>query len=96
MNTRLQESTNNGVTWTDIDGCRLFEGTSSPENDYDFIPCTHTFIIDSWTGSKKLRLAGRSKDTDSEYMINQMYVGGSSTGYSSCPSVSVYSVMKAE
>ena len=25
-NTRLQESTNSGVTWSDIDGCKLFEG----------------------------------------------------------------------
>ena len=96
MNTRLQESTNNGVSWSDIDGCKLFEGTSSPVNDYDFIPCTHTFIIPAWSGSKKLRLAGRSKDTDSEYMINQLYVNGNYSGNSSCPSVSVYSLMKEE
>tara|TARA_Y100001972_G_scaffold82057_1_gene99822 strand:+ start:244 stop:735 length:492 start_codon:yes stop_codon:yes gene_type:complete len=96
MNTRLQESTDNGVTWSDIDGCKLFEGTSSPIYDYDFIPCTHTFMIGSWSGTRKLRLAGRSKDTDSEYQINQLYIGGSYVGNSACPSVSVFSLMKAE
>ena len=94
FNTRLQESTNGGVSWTDIDGCKLFNGTSSPINDYDQISFSHCFIIASWSGSKKLRLAGRSKDTNTEYTVNR-YMKWPSFG-NSCPFVSVYSLMKAE
>ena len=97
MNTRLQESTNNGLSWSDIDGCKLFEGTSGPYTDWDNISCSYCFIIPSWTGSRKLRIAGRSKDTSSEYTVC-IYGAQFISGYwqDANPFVSVYSLMKAE
>ena len=99
-NTRLQESTDNGVSWSDIDGCKLFEGSQSNIVDYVFFHNSYTFILSSWTGSRKLRLVSRSKDTDSEYSVNQLrqdgaYVGGLSAGSSGAvTAVSIYSVME--
>ena len=45
MNTRLQESTDSGVSWSDIDGSKLFEGSSSPINDYDFTALSYTCLL---------------------------------------------------
>jgi len=91
QNTRLQESTDGGATWSDIDGCKIFESTDSASVDYDFFSLSHTFILTAWSGAKKLRLAGRSKDTSSEYTVNGTY-HSSSYQAGITPFVSVYSV----
>ena len=64
-NTRLQESTDGGSTWSDLDGFKLFEGNESGQ--YNTFITSYTFILPAYSGSKKFRLAGRSKSTSSEY-----------------------------
>ena len=94
LNTRLQESTNNGASWSDLDGCKLFEGTTGPYADWDNISYSYCFIIPAWSGSRKLRIAGRSKDSASEYSVSRCLV--SMAWQNTSPFVSVYSLMKAE
>ena len=64
-NTRLQESTDGGSTWSDLDGFKLFEGRAG--GSYNGFPTTYTFILPAYSGSKKFRLAGRAKSSNSEY-----------------------------
>ena len=49
MNTRLQYSDDNGSSWNDIDGCKLYLGTelTSGSADYDWFVFNLSFIIDS-------------------------------------------------
>ena len=92
-NTRLQESTNSGVTWSDIDGCKLFEGHSSHITHENIrTNNSYTFILDAWSGARRIRLAGRAKSTDSEYNVNTQYMDGNQQH--SAPMVSIYSVME--
>lgn len=93
MNTRLQESTDGGSSWSDIDGCRLFEGTEGP-TDYDAWFMNWIFSLAPWSGSRKLRLAGRSKNhIDNEYTINKSFDFGSNSAEDTLPMLSIYSVM---
>ena len=100
-NTRLQQSTDSGVSWSDIDGCKLFEGSQSHIIDYVFFNNAYTFSLSPWTGTRKLRLASRSKGTDSEFMVNQLrrdgsYLGGlSDGGVGAVTTISMYSVLGA-
>ena len=66
-NIRLQESTDGGTTWSDLDGFKIFEGNDSGQYN-DFSSC-YVFILPTYSGSKKFRLAGRSKDSNSDYSI---------------------------
>tara|TARA_B100000212_G_scaffold110904_2_gene82514 strand:+ start:15475 stop:15978 length:504 start_codon:yes stop_codon:yes gene_type:complete len=97
--TRLQYSTNstsytNG-TWTTISGTQMMEGENSTINDYDWHMCSFVFIIDSWSGERKIRLSGRAYDSSSEYQIGRSFntIPSSGEGNGSCPHVSIYSVM---
>jgi hypothetical protein len=89
---RVQYSSDNGVTWNTISGTELIEGTGSSEADYDWINMSYTFILDSWVGSRKIRLAGRSYSTTNEFTIGRQYYASGSEGVSACPHVSIYSV----
>ena len=90
--TRLQYSTDNGSTWTTYSGTRAFEGTFSTELDYDWMQMSYSFIIPAWTGTRKLRLAGRSYSTASEYTIGRQFYASYSEGVAVCPNITIYSV----
>lgn len=92
MNTRLQYSTDNGTSWIDIDGCKLYEGTDNNSSDYDWFNFMWVFIIDTWSGERKLRLAGRASTSSSEYVVGRSYNATNSEGVGSCPHVTIYSV----
>ena len=77
-NTRLQESSDGGTTWSDLDGFKIFEGNDSGQ--YNGFPVNYTFILSAYSGSKKFRLAGRSKDSSSEYSFG--YSWNETTGSS--------------
>ena len=75
-NTRLQESTDGGSTWSDLDGFKIFEGNAAGQ--YNGFVASYVFVLQAYSGSKKFRLAGRSKDSNSEY--SQGYSWSTSTG----------------
>ena len=95
LSTRLQYSDDNGSSWNDIDGTRLFEGSNSSGSsaDYDWYNYFWIFSIDTWSGERKIRLAGRAKDTNAEGTIGRSYNANASEGVGSCPHVSIYSIM---
>ena len=95
--TRLQYSTDstdyeNG-TWTTITGTQMREGTESADSDYVWHNFMYVFILSSWSGERKLRLAGRSYDSGSEYTVGRSYKASGSEGVGSCPLLSIYSVV---
>ena len=90
--TRVQYSTDNGSSWTTISGTELMQGTYSADNDYDWINMSYTYILDSWAGERKIRLAGRAYSNAQEFQIGRQYYGSYSEGVSCCPHVSIYSV----
>ena len=57
--TRVQYSSDNGSSWNTISGTELIQGTFSSAIDYDWINMSYTYILDSWSGERKIRLAGR-------------------------------------
>ena len=93
MSSRLQYSTDGGSSWTDIDGCKLYEGTEYTGSDYDWINFMWVFIIDTWSGERKLRIAGRADTSSTEYVIGRSYNAAGSEGAGSCPHVSIYSLI---
>ena len=87
---RLQESTDDGSTWSTINGTQAMEGTYG-EADYDCF-CVHfTHRLESWTGSKKLRLAARSWSGIADYTIGKCYTAAGAT-IKSLPQVFIYEV----
>ena len=90
--TRVQYSSDNGVNWNTISGTEVTEGTFSSAADYDWMNMSYTFILDSWAGSRKIRLAGRAYSSSSEFTIGRQYYAAGSEGVSACPHVSIYSV----
>lgn len=91
--TRVQYSNDNGASWNTISGTELTEGTNSSQVDYDYMNLNYTFALDAWTGSRKIRLAGRCYHSSSEFTIGYQYLASNSEGPASCPHVSIYSVM---
>ena len=92
-NTRLQYSTDNGSTWTTIDSTRIFEGNFGNTNDNVWHQFHWKFVLDTWSGERKLRLAGRSAYSTSEYTVGESYnVSPASSGAGSCPHVTIYSL----
>ena len=89
---RLQYSTDGGSSWADIDGTKSLCGSWSTSADYVWSNYLWIFRIDSWSGERKLRLAGRSYDIHTEFMIGRSYSASNSEGVGSCPHVSIYSV----
>jgi hypothetical protein len=92
MNTRLQYSTDDGSNWVDIDGAKLYEGTENNGGDYDWLNFMWVFIIDTWSGERKLRLAGRASTSSTEYALGRSYDATGAEGVGVCPHVTIYSV----
>mgnify|MGYP001187035145 CR=1 FL=1 len=92
-NTRLQYSEDGGSTWTTIDSTRIFEGNFGNTIDYVWHQFHWKFVLDTWSGERKLRLAGRSAYTTSEYTVGASYnVSPAGMGVGSCPQVTIYSL----
>ena len=94
LNTRLQYSDDNGSSWNDINGTKLFEGSNSgttPDQRWGIF--YWIFSLDTWSGERKLRLAGRSQSTSREGTLGRSYNANATEGVGSCPHVSIYSVM---
>tara|TARA_Y100001972_G_C7631255_1_gene316867 strand:+ start:95 stop:583 length:489 start_codon:yes stop_codon:yes gene_type:complete len=70
-NTRLQESIDNGASWSDLDGFKAFEGND--EGEYNSFTSAYFFTLPPYSGQKKFRLAGRSKDTNTEYSFGHAW-----------------------
>ena len=92
---RLQYSTNGGSSWTDIPGTQMTEGNWSGAQDYLWYQFSYVHILDTWSGERKLRLAGKTVDTYNEFTIGRSYntIPSSGEGPPACPHVSIYSVM---
>ena len=90
--TRVQYSDDDGLNWSTIDGTRVFEGTFSSASDYDWIILSYTFILSSWTGERKIRLAGRSYNTSSDFTIGSQHYITNQSGVAACPHISIFSV----
>lgn len=92
-NSRLQYSTDGGTTWTEFDGTRLFCGSWSSNSDNVWNNYNWTFTVDSWTGERKVRLAGRSyNSTVTTFTLGRSYDASNSEGVGSCPHVLIYSI----
>lgn len=92
----LQYSTNSGLTWQDFQNCQLFEGHNSSDYVDNFWWTDHwTFVVDSWSGQRRLRIATRSYNTGSEFTIGRSYntYPSNGEGVGSMTQVSIYSVM---
>ena len=89
---RLQYSDDGGSSWNDINGTKSLCGNYSVASDYVWGNYMWIFILDTWSGERKLRLAGRSYASDSEFTIGRSYNASNSEGVGSCPHVSIYSV----
>ena len=96
---RLQYSTDstnyvNG-TWTTIAGTQTLEGDNLGGTDYDWHNLSYIFSIDTWSGERKIRIAGRSYFSSSEFTLGKSYsaLPTSGEGDGSCPHVTIYSVM---
>ena len=88
--TRLQYSDDNGSTWNTISNTKVMDGTSSTVSDYDWFIATYNFLIPTWSGERKLRLAGRSFNSSYECTLGRAF--GSTEDTASCPHVLVYSI----
>ena len=91
--TRVQYSSDNGSSWNTISGTEVIEGTYSTQVDYDWMNMAYTFVLDSWSGSRKIRLAGRAYLLNTEFQIGRQFYGSYAEGVSACPHVSIYSEM---
>lgn len=93
--TRLQYSTDNGSSWTDVSGAQMLEGNYNSQTDYVWYNLMYVFILDAWSGERKIRLAGMANGTSVEYTIGRSYDSAPSqgVGVGSCPHVTIYSVM---
>jgi hypothetical protein len=89
---RLQYSTDDGSSWTDIDGTKLMCGSWSTGADYVWHNYFWLFTMAAWSGERKIRLAGRCYDAITEFTLGRSYNASSSEGVGSCPNVSIYSV----
>ena len=90
--TRVQYSDDNGSNWTTINETKVLEGTFSSASDYDWINLSYTFILSPWNGERKIRLAGRSFNSSSEFTIGRQHYITNQAGDPACPHVSIFSV----
>ena len=90
---RLQESTDGGGSWTTILGTHAADGTYSAGSDYDWFPVRYVFTINAWSGSKKLRVVGRTDSAIQEFTFGKSWSVPSGEGPAAPPHVSIYSVM---
>jgi len=91
--TRLQYSDDNGSSWNTISGTELLEGTLSTASDMDWLNMSYSFVLDPWTGSRKIRLAGRAYQATAEFTIGRQFYASFSEGAAACPHITIYSVL---
>ena len=95
--TRLQYSTDStnfiDGTWITITGTQMKEGSASASSDYMWFNFMWVFVLSAWNGERKLRLAGRSYDSSSEFTQGRNYKASGSNGDGACPIFTIYSVM---
>ena len=97
--TRVQYSTDStnyvDGNWASLAGTQMREGHDSSNSDYVWYNFMWIFILDSWSGERKLRISGRSYDSNSDFTVGRSYktLGSRAEGDGSCPQVSIYSVM---
>lgn len=94
METSFQYSTDEGSTWQDFENCQLFEGTFSNVNEYFWSHRPWIFIVDAWSGQRKIRLSIRSWNANSEFTLGAAYDTYPSNSYiaGSSPHISVYCI----
>ena len=88
--TRLQYSDDNGGSWNTLNNTKVMDGTQASSDDYDWFIITHRFLIPTWSGERKLRLAGRAFNSNSECALGRAF--GATEDTASCPHVTVYSI----
>lgn len=94
MSFRLEYSTDNGSSWSDLSGTQGFIGTqSSSPAESAWSVYTYRCILDTWVGERKIRANGPSWSTNSQYTLGRSYNANDSTGVGSCPHVSIYSIL---
>ena len=73
----------------------MIEGINSSAPDYFWWTNAYTFVVDSWSGQRKLRIATRAYRAESEFTAGRSWntYPNSSVGVGSMTQVSVYSVM---
>ena len=89
---RLQYSDDDGSSWNTYNATKMLEGASGSVTDYDWFNFNWIFLIPTWSGERKLRVAGRAYNSASEYTIGRSLSVSGSEGVS-CPHVSIYSIM---
>lgn len=91
--TRLQYSTDSGSTWTDYDPGKTMVGELGSVSDYVWFNARLRYVLSPWTGSRQLRLAGRSYNTSTEYTVGRSYYTYNVEGNGTAPSLHIYSVV---
>ena len=92
--TRVQYSTDNGSSWTTIDDLNSYEVTNSYAYDNDWRQMTYIYTLPTWSGERKIRLAGRTYQSNNRFTIGKQYLGSNEEGSDACPHVLIYSVEK--
>ena len=93
--TRVQYSTDNGSSWTDINDTFSFEGWGDWYNNAtEWIQMSYVYTIPVWSGERKIRLAGRTWQGNTLFTIGrQAYASNfGNSGADACPHVLIYSV----
>ena len=90
---RLEYEDPNTSVWTDIPGTQGFIGTVAIYADSEWSTYTFRCILDTWTGSRKIRANAPAWSVGTQYTLGRSYNANNSTGVGSCPHVSIYSIM---
>ena len=91
--TRVQYSTNNGASWTTIDDTQMFEGWGDWYDDgSEWIQMSYMYTLPTWSGERKIRLAGRTWQSNTRFTVGRQYYASNSEGSDACPHVLIYSV----
>ena len=92
---RVQYSTDNGATWSDFANTHCTEGNSDSYTDYQWHIMQYLYILPTWTGQRKIRLAARAYNADTEYTLGRSYdtYPSNAEGDGACPIISIYSMM---
>ena len=91
--TRVQYSSDSGSSWTTIDDTYACEGSYSSGTDYDWCQMTYIYTLATWSGERKIRLAGRAYEYYGEFTIGKQFLANYTEGSAACPHVLIYSVL---
>lgn len=91
----LQYSTDNGLNWYDFQNCQIFQGQYSPYSDRFSWTNTWSFVVDSWSGQRKIRISTRSYQSSGEFTAGGSYstYPNNSLRWGSMTHVLIYSVL---